>query len=215
MNNVIASAITDCGDLAVLLPLAVGLAVILWRFESRSAVWAWLRALAFCMGATLLLKISFLACGHVWGVNIVSPSGHASMSTMVYGALTLVLATHIARWRAPIVLSGVFLVGAIALTRTTLHIHTNAEVGIGLVVGLASLWIFAWEYSRLAHSKINLPIIGVGALCVFALLHGVRLPAESLIYEFAHSVRTQTHICRPTGATTFVPAVDTLVASRT
>lgn len=199
MSRAIALSITDCGDLAVLLPLAAMLALVLWRFESPAAAWAWLQALAFCMLATLLLKIGFLTCSRAWGVDILSPSGHASMSTAVYGALTLVMATQTARWRPLIVLSGVLLIGAIAMTRTTLHVHNNAEVEIGLAVGLASLGVFAWKYRRLSHPKINLPAIGAGAACVLALLYGARLPVESHLYKFAHTVRTQTHVCRPIG----------------
>ena len=199
MSKSIAIAITDCGDLAVLLPMALVLALVLWRFESRAAALAWVWALAFCTVATLLLKIGFLTCSRAWGLNIGSPSGHTSMSTAVYGALAIVIATQLPRWRSWVALSSVLLIGSIAMTRTALHFHSTAEVEIGLAVGLASLCVFAWRYRRLSHPTFNVPWIGVGAVCVFALLYGVRLPAESFLYWFAHTMRTQTHDCHPFG----------------
>jgi membrane-associated phospholipid phosphatase len=201
MIKAIALAVTDCGDLAVLLPIAALLAAALWRFESRAAAWAWLQALAFCLVATFVLKIGFLTCGRAWGLDILSPSGHASMSTAVYGALALVIATQTTYWRPLIVLSGALFVGAIAITRIALQFHSKTEVAVGLAVGLASLCVFAWKYRRLTHPKINLPAIGVGAACVFALLYGARLPGESLLYELAHTVHAQTRVCGPDAAT--------------
>lgn len=198
MIRPLAIAVTNCGDLAVLLPLAAVLGLALWRFESRSAAWAWTQALAVCLVATLLLKLGFLTCGRSWGVNIVSPSGHASMGTVVYGGFAVVMATHAARWRLLLIVTTAVWIGAIAVSRTVLGFHSSMEVGIGLAVGLIALAVFAWKYRRLAHPKMNLPAIGMGALCVLTVLYGTRLPVESLLYRFAHRVRIETHICHAT-----------------
>ena len=201
MSKGLANVITDCGDLALLLPLAAILAFVLWRFESRAASIAWLQALAVCFVTTFLLKMVFLTCGHTWGVNILSPSGHASMSTAVYGGLTIVIARQFTRWRLAIVVCGVMLIAAIALTRTALHVHNQAEVAIGLGVGLISLSVFAWRYLQLPGHKFNLPWLGASAVCAFAVLYGTRLPVEGFLYKFSHSIRDNTLVCHTVGAT--------------
>ena len=190
-------AITDCGDLAVLLPLAIALALLLWRCESRAAAGAWIKAFVFCLAVTFALKLGFLTCSRAWGISIVSPSGHASMSTAVYGALTIVVATHSARWRLWAMFAGTVMVGAIAFTRIMLHVHTKSEVAIGLTVGLVSLFLFVWSYVRLTHPRINVPTVTLSTLCVFMMLYGVRLPAETYLYKLAHSVRSQSRVCHP------------------
>jgi membrane-associated phospholipid phosphatase len=192
--------ITNFGDLALLLPLAAILALALWRFESRAAAWAWTQALALCIVVTVLLKLSFLTCGRAWGVNIASPSGHASMSTLVYGGFAAVMSVQTARGRPLIIASAVLWIAAIAVSRTVLRFHSTVEVEIGLAVGLAALSVFVWKYRPLAHRKMNLTVIGVGTLCVLALLYGVRSPAEALLYRFAHTVRAQTRICQDISA---------------
>src|SRR5258707_13209999 len=86
-------ALTDFGDLAVLLPLAV--VMLLWLLAMRSlseAAW-WLAAVALCTGGPALLKIYFFACPI--DREGISPSGHTSFSTMVDGALPLVLAVEV------------------------------------------------------------------------------------------------------------------------
>lgn len=200
MNNHVARLITNFGDLALLLSLAAILAAVVWHFESRDAAVAWLQALTCCLVATFLLKFGFLTCCRAWGVNIVSPSGHASMSALVYGALTIVITRQSTRWRVPIALVGITLIVAIALTRIILRIHNRAEVAIGLGIGLVSLCVFAWRYFRLRKRKIALPWIGVGTAIIFPLLYGIHLPVESLIHKLSHSVQTNTLICRSTGS---------------
>ena len=165
-THAILRAIADCGDLAVLLPLAIALALLLWRCESRAAAGAWVQALGFCLAVTFALKLGLLTCSRAWGVSIVRPSGYASMSTAVYGALAIVVSTHSARWRLWAVFAGMLMVGAIAFTRIMLQVHTKSEVAIGLTVGLLSVFLFVWNYVRLTDPRINVPTMTLSALCV-------------------------------------------------
>src|SRR5260370_14933499 len=83
-------ALTDFGDLAVLLPLAV--VMLLWLLAMRSlseAAW-WPAAVALCTGGTALLKIYFFACPI--DREVLSPSRHTSFSTFLSGALALLSA---------------------------------------------------------------------------------------------------------------------------
>jgi len=76
-------ALTGFGDTAVLMPLAA--VMLLWLLVMRSprgAVW-WAITVAFCVGMTALLKVSFYGCPPTPDLH--SPSGHTSLSTLVLG----------------------------------------------------------------------------------------------------------------------------------
>lgn len=82
------SFLTNFGDLAVLLPLAI--VILLWLVTlrpRRCAVW-WAVAVGLCTGLTALLKIYFYVCPP--SPELQSPSGHTSFSALVYGTLALV-----------------------------------------------------------------------------------------------------------------------------
>ena len=73
-------ALTDTGDLAVLLPITI--LVFVWLYflpARRNAAW-WAGAAVLCLGVTALLKIFFVICPPV--AQLHSPSGHARISTL-------------------------------------------------------------------------------------------------------------------------------------
>ena len=86
------------------------------------------------------------------------PSGHAMSSTVVYGALLLVLIPLVPRKaRAVPILATVALVGAICFTRLALGVHYVTDVVGGVVLGLA--WLAAstsaftaWRRERTGRS---------------------------------------------------------------
>jgi len=82
-------ALTEFGDAAVLMPLAAAMLIWLLLYFSRAARW-WILALGFCVGPTMF-KIVFYGCPPAGDMH--SPSGHTSLSALVYGALTLAAAT--------------------------------------------------------------------------------------------------------------------------
>src|ERR1700741_4703026 len=105
-------AMSEFGDAAVLLPLSIVLML----------------ALGSCLLLTVLLKVAFIACYPAWHTAVVSPSGHASFSTAVYGALALVAARQVPSWQQPpIFLLCLTLVGGIAVSRVVLGAHSLAE----------------------------------------------------------------------------------------
>jgi hypothetical protein len=83
--------ITDFGDLSVLLPLVAVVAVWLMAMRLPRALLWWLVAVALCMGSTAALNIYFFVCPPLTDLH--SPRGHTSLSTLVYGALMLAVAT--------------------------------------------------------------------------------------------------------------------------
>ena len=57
--------LTDFGDQAVILPLAATVALIFLISGWRRGALAWTVAVSATLGVVLLLKLAFLACGHL------------------------------------------------------------------------------------------------------------------------------------------------------
>ena len=190
------AVISDAGDSAILLPLALLLVFALWRYQSWPAAGALILALGACGLVMVLLKITLIACGQVWNAGVVSPSGHAGMSTAVYGALGIIAARQAPRWQQPgIVLASWLFIGAIALSRVVLGAHSYAEVGLGLLVGAAALCLFALPYFRLRKAPLNLALLFGLAAAIVLVLHGAHLPVEKLLHKFAFFSRAAAGVC--------------------
>jgi membrane-associated phospholipid phosphatase len=188
---------SDLGDSAILVPLSLLLVAALWRYQSWSAAISFLWAAAFCAAVMFILKVLFLACGSAWQAGILSPSGHTSMSTTVYGTFVIVSARQAAQWRRPlIVAAGALLITIIALSRMMLGMHSPPEVMLGLLVGILALGIFAMRYFQLDPAALNLPLFLSASCVVLLILHGAHLPAEQLIRHFASLLRTSAQVCR-------------------
>jgi membrane-associated phospholipid phosphatase len=182
------NALTEFGDTAVLMPLAT--VILLWlllmRFR-RGAAW-WAIAVAFCIGLTALLKISFYGCPPTPDLH--SPSGHTSLSTLVYGAMALVTAAESRGLPRMLAISGgAGFILAIAASRLLLHAHSAPEVGVGLVIGTAALALFGLKYPRYRTSEVWLsPLLVTGGVLVF-ILHSRELHAEEFLHGIASYLR--------------------------
>ena len=187
------TALTNFGDLAVLLPVTIVVFVWLYFLSSkRDAAW-WAAAATLCMGGTALLKIFFVVCPLVDQLH--SPSGHTSLSTLVYGAIALFVATADARWRYAVISSGGVLVLLIATSRIALHDPTTLEAGLGLVIGAVALCVFARSYLAVERPTVPLRplLLSVAVLLVF--LHGRQLPAEGLLRAIGTYIRETSGVC--------------------
>lgn len=179
-------ALTDFGDLAVLMPLAAAMLIWLLLHFSRTAS-SWVLALGFCVGLTALLKIVFYGCPPVGDMH--SPSGHTSLSTLVYGALTLVAATALPGSRRILAIgSGAGLILAIGVSRLLLDAHSVPEVGLGLAIGTVSLALFCQQYLHVPNPKVWPLLTAAGVLVL--ILHGHELHAE----QFLHRIPGYFHV---------------------
>jgi membrane-associated phospholipid phosphatase len=175
--------ISDLGDSAILLPLSLLLVAALWRYQSWSAALAFLWAAGFCAAVMFVLKVSFLTCGGTWQAGILSPSGHTSMSTTVYGAFAIVSARQAPDWRRLLIFAaGGLVIISIAISRIVLGMHSPPEVVLGLLVGMVALVIFALRYIRLGSTALNLPLLLAISCLILLILHGARLPAPRIAH---------------------------------
>jgi membrane-associated phospholipid phosphatase len=180
------SALTDFGDPAILLPLSVVMLTWLLSHGSRQAVGSWMIAVGFCVALTAFLKIILYACPPA--SELVSPSGHTSLSVLIYGAIVLVIAAEQRGWlRALILVIGASLIMAIAGTRLWVKAHSVPEVLIGIGIGITTLSLFAKCYlsSRTEGKRLSLIL---STIVVTALLHGQELRAEALLHAISRHV---------------------------
>lgn len=113
-----------------------------------------------------------------------SPSGHTAFSILVYGALTLATAMQsggLQRLRAIGIGIGIGLILTIAASRLLLDVHSLAEIGLGMVIGAASLALFARKFRQYPQAKLW-PLL-VAATLLMTLLHGHEFHAEESLHR--------------------------------
>jgi len=183
-----AGYVTDFADQAVLLPLAMAVGLVFVASGWRRGAIAWTAGIGAALGLMLLLKMTFLACGHlIAGGALHSPSGHTAASGIVYGGLLAIMArlvTGSERWTLPCAAAVALVIGA---SRLALGVHTVLEVGLGGIVGICG----AVAVARLAGPpppELKLRTIAALAVLVLVLFHGFRMPAEAAIRQVAFDV---------------------------
>lgn len=175
------SALTDFGDLGVILPLS--LVVLAWLIcdGSRQGALLWVIAVGLCVTVTALLKVYLYICSPI--PDLVSPSGHSSLSVLIYGAIALIIAAEQRRLlRALILFSGAVLIVSVAVSRLWLKAHSAPEVVIGVGIGIATLTFFANGYLRSRSEGKRLWPLVVSTVIVAAALHGRELRAEAFLH---------------------------------
>lgn len=180
---------TDLGDSGLLLPVALVGVVLLWFLHSPRLSWVLLRSVLLAGVLIAALKILFLSCGARWVSGLVSPSGHACLSAVVYGAV----ATLYAAGRPPPVrvLTGavaVAFVAFISVTRVALGVHTPLEVLVGLAVGGIALAWFIHSCAQLPPLRVGGGALAMAMAVTVMFAFGVRLPVESAIRHVARRV---------------------------
>lgn len=187
-----AAGVTNFGDQAVILPLAVAIALVLALSGWRRGALAWTSAIGGTLALILFLKLRFFACGHVSpGASFGNPSGHTAAAAAVYGALAAVLVRYIRddrRWALLCAVAiGVLLAVVIGKTRLMLDMHSMAEVVVGGAIGVGGAASFVLLAGPPSHAVRIERIVATGLLAV-AILYGYRLPAEAAIKSVAASL---------------------------
>jgi membrane-associated phospholipid phosphatase len=189
--------VTDCGDSAVTVPLALlTLTFLVVSGQQRCAVY-WTLATGGSAVAIAALKLAFGACGQrVPLAHIVSPSGHAAMSAAVYGSLALLVGTRLSPERRYILyLVTSVAVVAIAVSRLTLERHTLPEVALGLLVGAGGVALFGVALRRQEAPALPLGWLMVCGAAVVVAMHGTHWLVEPVLRRMAQALRLAAPLC--------------------
>lgn len=84
---------------------------------------------------------------------------------------------------------GAGLILAIGVSRLLLDVHTMAEVGLGLLIGVVSLVLFAHRYLQGPNPKVW-PLL-VAAAVLVSILHGRELHAEQFLHRISGYLNVQ------------------------
>ena len=187
--------VTEFGNVAVLTPLCIAIAVWIALDVSHRAAVVWL----CCVGAvtliTALAKLWFAGCHYDWS-HIHSLSGHTSFSVVAYGGAAVVLTAGTPRpkrWMTG-VLCVVWVTG-IGITRVALGAHTPQEVASGWLVGGIGVAVFA-SYYRASQRPSRYSIAATAALLVLiALIPQAHLSFESFLRWLGQWVVERLPIC--------------------
>jgi len=176
--------ITNFGDLALLLPLVAVVTVWLGAIRQPRALLWWFVAVGLCMGSTAALKIYYFICPPL--IDLHSPSGHTSLSTLVYGVLMLAVATVVTGWkRVAVVGSGVAFVAAIGVSRVLVHAHSMLEVVMGSIIGIVALAIFASQFWPRRPTEPRLRTMLIACFALMVMLNGQDLHAEDMLHAIS------------------------------
>jgi len=140
-------SITFLGEPLPFLLISSGLGSYLWRYNRHREATGLGIATVGAIGLNFLLKELFgRARPALWDylVNAVHysfPSGHAMVSTAVYGYIGYVLAKEFPQWRRPILAATMALILSIGFSRLYLGVHWPTDVLAGYAAGL--LWLIA------------------------------------------------------------------------
>ena len=188
--------LTDFGDPALLLPLA--LVFFIWLLATRRVGTAliWLLIVFACNFVLGALKLYFLSCPA--GGVLRSPSGHTGFSILVYGSITLVLAKAVRqRWlRNLIIVAGAGLIAAIAVSRLILGNHSPIEIAIGAVIGGISLAVFAALYRPGSGRPRQILALSAIVLLVALVFHGEQVRAEGFLRALGTQLGLSGEACR-------------------
>lgn len=134
--------ISRFGEAQILLPMALGLALMLWRRgDSARLALAWVGWIVLVATITTVSKLAFIG----WGVgsarwDFTGFSGHAMFAAAIYPVLLALLlgngARHAAAWRGVGAGLGFGLAVLIAISRVVVNAHSVSEAVSGHLLGL-------------------------------------------------------------------------------
>ncbi|HIK08028.1 MAG TPA: phosphatase PAP2 family protein [Trichormus sp. M33_DOE_039] len=167
--DAIMKSVTFLGEPLFFLSISSVLGINLWQNQHQREATTLGLATVGAVGLNVLFKELFRRSRPaLWDyiVNAVHysfPSGHAMVSTAVYGCIGYILAKEFPQWRKPILGSTTVLILAIGVSRLYLGVHWPTDILAGYAAGL--LWLIVcilyleWEqkYSFSSNFQKILP----------------------------------------------------------
>lgn len=179
-------AVTELGDVQVVLPvIVVALGWFLIHRLWRAAIY-WLAAVGMAEALVQVIKFTLHrprpGALHVGMEQFSFPSGHATLSIVVYGFLAFLLcvqASH--RLRVVIVSGAALLIGLVAWSRLYLGVHWMSDVVGGLSFGTAWIAALAVAYLYQRHEVPSSASLGVTVLVAFVIAAALHMAASHAV----------------------------------
>ncbi len=185
MSHQIASFLTDFADEAVILPLILCVAAVLWLSGWRRGTFVWFTGTVATLGVMVILKLIFRACGaEMFNGSIESPSGHTAVAGAVYGSIFAFLSSRVGGRDMSRLIVVLVVVVVVGVSRVLLKAHNVPEVCVGGAIG----FIAAQAMLRVAGDPPgdrSLTLSFWPLLALPLLLHGIHLQAESGLDDLA------------------------------
>ncbi|PTW59760.1 undecaprenyl-diphosphatase [Breoghania corrubedonensis] len=168
-------AITMMGDGTVL--IALGAVIVVWLLARKA--WTIAGAAAVTMAsAALFVPFMKLLLQRARPTEIFSgadiytfPSGHATLATVVFGILAVLIGLGVGRWGKAVIFAcaGAIIV-AIACSRIYLGAHWPSDVAGGFLFGVSMTAAFALAVEATRPEKIAPVVLGAVSLVVYAIV---------------------------------------------
>ncbi|TDY17029.1 PAP2 superfamily protein [Paraburkholderia sp. BL6665CI2N2] len=181
------NSLSNFGDAAVTLPLAMGCAIWIAVSDRRMAAY-WLTSLAVGMAIVGATKILYAGCGiEISEIGFRVVSGHTMLSSAVWTTCIALFLRRAGRSSIGVTLglAGGAIIGA---ARVFEEAHTVSEVIAGWAIGSAVALFFV---RSLANSHVQLRgtiVAAVSLLLVSGIAYGHNAPFQSLIDQYSPAV---------------------------
>jgi PAP2 superfamily len=179
--------ITHLGAASIMLPVFLVIAAGLWLAGQKSALLAWLLAMAIGVSIVLASKIAFIGWG--WGsrsLDFTGISGHTMLAASIFPVwMGQLLVRPGRRFSLPGVLLGLTVGALVGASRLVLGAHSPSEVIAGWFLGVAISLVAskAMGGQRPVHGVAGL--IGVLVLLAFSPSLSGYLPTHTWEVRFA------------------------------
>lgn len=177
--------LTDFGDQAVVLPLALVIVLALAMTGWPCGAIVWLLAVLGTIGTMALLKVVFVSCGPVQlGSPVESPSGHTAAAAVSYGGLIALISRRAGLSLGWALVPAPLIALLIGVSRIELGAHSLPEAMIGGAIGCAgvlAMLLLAGKPPR----QVRLSWLIGPAVFVVVVMHGQHLHGEDQIRTFA------------------------------
>ncbi|MDR5743723.1 phosphatase PAP2 family protein [Caballeronia sp. LZ029] len=186
MESKVLWTLSNLGDAAFLLPLALVCALWLRTVDARLAL-RWAILLAIGMGLVGLSKILYAGCGfEIAAIQLRMISGHTMLAASIYtvagGLLLGGFGGGWYRWGAA---GGLALAAAIGASRIMQDAHTPAEVVAGWVLGAVIATLFLVRVFDQPRKMPRALVAGCGLLAVSSIAYGHHAPFQRMIEHYS------------------------------
>ncbi|AET89891.1 MULTISPECIES: phosphatase PAP2 family protein [Caballeronia] len=186
MESKVLWTLSNLGDAALLLPLALVCALWLRSVDTRLAL-RWALLLAAGMGLVGLSKILYAGCGLEFSaIDMRMISGHTMLAASIYTvAGGLLFGALGGGWYRLGAAGGLALAAAIGASRIMQDAHTPAEVVAGWMLGAAIAAMFLARVFDRPRKMPSALVAGLGFLAVSSIAYGHHAPFQRMIEHYS------------------------------